>query len=454
MEKHINTIDDCRREIEIFVPNEELQPHYDAAYKKWQPEIQLQGFRKGKAPLNLVKKLFGERIEAESNQEILDKILQDIFKEDKLKIVGQPVITEINREEGGLRAKLEYEIIPEFELGEYKGLTLDEPVHRVTDDEVQKSIDKICMSNGDFVDTDQILDEQHVVGISLQETDKASGLPLIGGKTDEINVYLADQTVIPELRRMLLNTKTGDSFNFNPHSHDQHAPNKLFKVTVNDIQKLVAKELTDEFVTEYTKGKFTLVDDFKQEVSFQLQEEWDERTRQALERQVVNKLVEMHPVNLPESIVKSAAEYYFNGIKEKYKNTEYGKSLKFENMYDDLRVLATNNLRWEIIRNKIIEHEKITIEDFDVDPIIEAEAQHTNSDAGALKTNLMKNPEFVEQILAKKVMDFILDFAITNEVEFEEQDHDHDHHDHDHDHHDHDHDHDHDHEHHDHDHKH
>lgn len=421
METQLNSIDNCRKEVVFFFPNEELQAHYEISYRKWQPEVQLQGFRKGKAPMNMIKRMFGAKIETEVREELLEKALQDFFKGDEIKAVGNPKLISFEQEELGFRAKFEFDTIPDFQLGDYKGLTVDEPVHVVTESEVNEAIDQICKANGDFETADQVLNDFHVVGLNLQELDEATGLPIIGSKDDEISVYLADKSVIPEMRQALLNTKVGDTFNFNPSQYAEHAPNKLYKITVNDIQRLTPRELTDEFVADYTKGKLNTADEFRQNMEFSIQEKWDEKARIEVEKQIITKIVEMHDFDLPESILRNASEFYFNGIKDKYKNTDYGKNLKFEDMYPDLKPIAERNLRWEIIRNKIIKTENISIEEFDLDPYVLPEAQKTNSDVGTLREILMKNEQFVEQILAKKAMDFILDFAITNEVPYDDE---------------------------------
>ena len=83
MEKNIKQLEGCFQEIEITLSKEELQPHYEEAYKKARPHIVLQGFRKGKVPLNMVKKIYGKQIEADANQDIISDVFGNVAKEEE-----------------------------------------------------------------------------------------------------------------------------------------------------------------------------------------------------------------------------------------------------------------------------------------------------------------------------------------------------------------------------------
>ena len=93
MEKNFKELDACARELEVTLNKEELEPHYFAAYKKAQPTVDIPGFRKGKVPIKIVKERFGEAIEAEAEQDIINDEFNKIVKEDKLKVVGQRALT-------------------------------------------------------------------------------------------------------------------------------------------------------------------------------------------------------------------------------------------------------------------------------------------------------------------------------------------------------------------------
>jgi len=453
------------QEMIITITQEELAPIIEKKARELQPKLNLKGFRKGKVPIQLVKKLYGKEIEFEAKHDLSNDLFNSIVDDQKIKVVGTPSLKDIKDVDANVEMTIEYEVLPHFELADYKGLTLDEPVHNVEDEEIDKEIEAICKNNGDIVNADEVTDFEFIVGLKLTEMDDETGLPLIGAEERITQVYLADKSVIPGLRDQLMNKKVGDYFVFNPHKADRMSPNVDFRVDVTSVQKLIPKEYTNDFVATYTKGKFITTEDLREEIGFKLQEQWDERSRQEMENQIVNKLVQMHDFNPPETVLENVMQSMLDDIKNQYKSTPSAKNLTLDMMRHDLMPAAVHRTKWTMIRTAIIEKEQLEVEDYDVEPMAQQEAAKYGANSDIIMKNLMKNEDFRETVLSKKLLELILDFAITEEMTFEdfqekyypddnEHDHDHDHHhdhDHDHDHH-HDHDHDHDH-HHDHDHE-
>ncbi|MFP4544593.1 MAG: trigger factor, partial [Candidatus Kapaibacterium sp.] len=425
MEKQINKLEGTEQELQVTLSNEELKPYYEAAYKKAQPEIDLKGFRKGKVPIKLIKQYFGKRIELEAHEEIVSDVFAKAAQEEELRIIGQPHLHDIKMLDDGIIFAIRYDTPPDTELKDYKSLEIDEPVHSVSDEEVLEEIDKLRTHNGTFEISDRVTDEQFVVGVNLREIDPDTRVPVIGGKSEDLNIYLADQTVLPELRHSIINTKIGDKFIFNPSEHDHNAPDTLYEVSVNDIQRLIPREFNDEFVKEYTQGKFDNTEDFKAEIGFRLQEEWDRKSRQAMETQVIDRIVDMHEdMPLPQSVVDQVIDSMIEDLRRRYQhNPEAAKTITRETMGESIKPVAERQVKWELLRNMIIEKEQIEVEDHDIEEIVQAEAERTKSDPEALRKRIRDNQNIMSNILLKKVMDLLLDFAVTNEVEFDEHGH-------------------------------
>lgn len=435
MEKNFNKIDACTSEVEVTLTKEELEPHYFAAYKRVQPTVDIAGFRKGKVPIKLVKERFGEAIEAEAEQDIINDEFNKIIKEDKLKVVGQPTITDIAKNDNGLTFKIVYEVIPDFDLADYKGITLDEPVHVVSDEEIEYEIEQICVNNGSFEDEEQVADELFVVGLKLEEIDKNTKEKIKDIDPIDQHIFLKDQTVLPDLKQSVMNTKVGDTFEFNPHDTDKGAPDKLYTISIQDIQRLIPVEFTNDFVSQYTKEKFNTTEEFREEIGFQLQEQWDQKSRQALEHQIIDTLVDIHDFEAPRTIVNTVMETMVDDLKKRYEKSPDIADITVEKMQDDLLPVAERNVKWEILRNMIIEKEDLKVEQHDLDELIQSEAKRMNVDKELIAKAITQNPNLAGSVLTKKVIDLVLDFAITNEIEFEDHKHDHEHlHDHDHDH--------------------
>jgi len=463
LKKTIKEISKSTWEVEFLLTPEDVQPHFDEAYKNAQPQIDMKGFRKGKVPMNLIKKHYGKAIEFEALEDIANKTFQDFLKEDNVSMVGTPQLVDIDKKDGDYKFVIKYEIIPEIQLADYRGIVVDEPVHPVTDEEIEQYVEQVCKNNGTFEEAEQVVDDEFVVDVTIQEIDEATQVPILGDKPTESKLYLADQYVMPEMKANLMNTKVGDSFIFRPHLYDPNAPDKTYRVSVKKIEKLIPAEFTNSFVETYTQGKFTTTEEFREDIGFKLQENWNEKSRREIENQLITKIVEMNDFEPPASVVEDVIEAMAEDVRKNYQIKDKDK-LPTSMMAEGLKPLAVRTVKWEIIRNQIMKNEKIELEEYDIEDIVKSEVERTKGDASVIANKLKQNPQIVNNILNKKVMDFIIDFAVTEEIPFDEYEnkhrqehdhehHDHDHHEHDHEHHDHDH-HEHDHEHHDHKHKH
>ncbi len=437
MEKEIKLVEGCEYEMILKLGNEELEPHYEKAYKKARPHIDLQGFRKGKVPLNTVKKLFGKQIRLEADQDIVTEEFNKILQEDQIHMIGEPRLMDINKTDDGVDYHVRYDQFPEIDLVDYSSIVVDEPVHVVDEEEIDKEVENVCRNNGEMKEDTEVKNDQYLVDIKIRKIDPESGMILIGdAKEEETTVYLANETVLPVLKENLLNKHTGDKFRINPSKDDTHAPDQEFEVEVFGIRELVPAEWSNEFAEKYTKGKFTTTEELREEISFQIQEQWDEKARRAMEDDLVDKFVDAHDFPLPKSIVDQVGKAMFEDIKKKYSNQPGMDQITYEMMGHDLVPMAEKQVKWEMIRTAIVKKEEIKVEDHDIDPIVATEAEKYKTDKDTFKQRLMQNENFVMNILNKKLMDFLMDFVETNEITFEELEHkghDHDH-DEDHDH--------------------
>lgn len=420
MEKELKKIDECKRELLITLTSDELNKHYEKAYIKIQPKINLSGFRKGRVPIQMIKKMYGPGIEADADKDIVNELFSNYTQEENIQVLGTPQLKDIEKNDSGIIFKVEFETIPSITLTDYKGISIDEPVHTVTDEEVQEELDYILAQNGELEDAEQVTDDNFVVKVEMFEILNKDGEEELS-EPSETDIYLADKNILPELKENIINTKVGDSFNYTPTSSDAN-PNikdKSFKVSITKIQKLTPAELTDEFVERITNGRITKSEELRDEINYNLQDEWDRKTRDIVETQIVNNLVETNNIPAPEQLVQQVLNQMVQDVRQRYEKNPEVISQDDEALKTQLYPNAQRSVKWELARNQIIENENIELEDYDIDPIVEKEAKRYGQDAEQMKKILIQNPNFLTKILSKKVLDFVLDFAIINEVDYE-----------------------------------
>jgi trigger factor len=264
MEVAITDITEVEKEISVSTTPQELAPHFEEAYRRQIPKLEIKGFRKGKAPLDMVKKPHGEAIEYGALDTIASEFYRQIITEREIHTIGEPVLTDIDYKRGsGLSFKIKYEIKPVVHLQQYKGVPVERTVHQVTDEDVEHEILHLQQSNSTLEEVRTATSVEHVVTADVQQLDEL-GTPLIGKKNADMKIYLAGGTVYKQIRDALVNGSTGESRRVKFESEREGAKvlNHV-EVRLKKIERVVLPEVNEEFVKKLTKEKVTSVVDFR-----------------------------------------------------------------------------------------------------------------------------------------------------------------------------------------------
>src|SRR3990172_3048162 len=276
----INNVTEVDKEVEISSSNDELAPHFEDAYKRYQQTALLKGFRKGKAPLSMIKQVYGESIRYTA----LDRIANDLYREAMqardIRPIGAPVLTTIDyTPENGLNFKIKYEVLPVFELGRYTGISVEKPVHLITDEELNDELDRIRRSNSTLADAVKVSGPHTLVTVDIQELDGGAS-PLVGRKTTDAKLYLADTSVFKEIREKLIGADLNARVRMTvePAGGEQGGKRHL-EVFLKQIKDVILPEITDEFVNKITRGKTSGVEGFRNELKESITKYWDDSSR-------------------------------------------------------------------------------------------------------------------------------------------------------------------------------
>lgn len=420
MEVKIKEIDSATRELVVTLPVREYQERVNSAIYEIQKNIELKGFRKGKVPISIIKQRFGKEIEKNVVEELAFDLFQQAVDTEKIQFVGRPTFVrhEILAESASFT--FSFDVIPSFELKEYKGLKIIEPFHRVTDEEIEHEIFHKRVNSGNIVPVEEVKHELTFLTVEIQELDRNSEEPIVGKPPQQTQIYLHSHTISPEYRNLFLGRKKGDSFVTYPRDWDSSAPENKFKFSILDIFEIIPADFDDEFVQKYTNGKLSTTEEFKEEIGYQLQEKWDLRSRDEMTKQIIQQLVESHNFELPQSVVFETAIKLAQDFLKRYQDYPEIKNAPIENIAQDFIPVAESQVKWAIIRKKIIENEGIKIEDFDIEEIVEERSATQNKTKEEARKEILENSYISDTILEKKVFDFIISFAETTEVDFDE----------------------------------
>lgn len=411
----ITDTNETEKEIEIVVPQEELIPHFEKAFQDYQKKIDMPGFRKGKVPLDKIKKLYGDSIEYESLEKIANDSFHKTMEEQNIDVIGTPALVDMNYKKGEEATfKVKYEVIPNFDLKNYKGLKYEKFVHNVTEEEFEDQLSRILFANAERSDVQTASDDHHVVTFDIQDLDE-SGAPLIGKVAKNETVYLADKHVYPEFKNTLKNVSVNEiriaDFDY---EHDGHKHKQKSQLSVTKIQKVVLPELNDEFVKKITKDAILTVDDFKKHLRENLQIEWQNHNESKLINTIVEKIVGSHEFVVPASLIEGVLNSFVEDIKQRFPNKELPKEFNIEEFKKHQKERATWQAKWFLIREQIIKTENLKVEDSDIEERVDADAKRTGIDRERLMEYYKKAQTVIDGILSVKLNKFLIE---NNEIE-------------------------------------
>jgi len=398
--------EDFKKKVEIKVPYEELSDKINAKFQQYKKTIQLEGFRKGKVPLNLIKKVYGKQIEAEAIEDAIPEVLQKAIDQEKIKYFDIESVKDVNfNEENGLTFNAIVRVEPEIELTKYKGLKFEKRVYQVSDAEVEEALENLREQYATMDNVEDEAKEGHFIVADLQKTDE-SGHPLIGEKYDNRYLQLRTKEDDDEVTEQLLGIKPGETRQIKvqaPENAEGEADFDYFSVTVKEIKEKKLPELDDEFAKDV--GEESL-ESLTKKVREQLEKQAADNDNNHFEEIVIDKLVKENPFELPDFIVDSYVDDVAKEIKSR--NPQEGSE---EDIKKEIRSEAIRNLRWWMIRDKISEMEDLKVEDKEIDDHIEEIAKKAGREAPKIRreyrTDKMRR-QLRQELLHKKVIDAII----------------------------------------------
>jgi trigger factor len=361
--------------------------------------------------------------------------------------------TEILEGRADLTFTLEYEVLPSFELGEFKGLKVERPVAAVADEEVEARISEIAESVRTYDPVDRPVQEGDRVSLSF--LGKIDGVPFERGAADNADVVVGANRFIPGFEPQLVGMKAGDErvieVTFPEAYPAEHLAGKTatFDVAVKAVAAPAEVKVDEEFAR---RVGLESVDSLRSTIRQQIEGELGQATRQRVKRQLLDQLDQMHQFPLPQKLVDQEFENIWRQVMHDVEH--HGKSFEDEGTTEEearseYRAIAERRVRLGLVLSKIGEGAEVTVTDEELQRGLAAQVRQFPGQEKQVLDYYRKNPDAVQALRApifeEKVIDYILEFAdvtekpVTREellADDEDDDHQHHHH-HDHDHHEH-----------------
>ena len=402
------------------MPVEEVEAETGRAVTKVQQRAKLPGFRPGKAPASIIRQQFAGDIRRQVLESLIPKYLNNRFEAEDLKVVGQPDVTEVHLEAGEpLRFKAEFEVVPEIELQDYKGLTVKYQDPQVTDEDVDKRIEELRHQKAEYINEDpRPLQDGDFAVLSLESLSAVDGPPV---KQDEMTLEVGGGDTIEDFSENLRGLSPGDEKEFDVHYPEDYGQVKLagktvrFRAQVKGIRRKELPEISDEFAQDL--GDYRTVDELREAVRKSLfgQRQFD--AQQEAKNQLVDKLVDLHTFPVPETFVdqqiKSRIEQRVRALAEQGVDPKT-LNLDWKKLMESQRDKALREVKASMLLSRISEREAISTTRDEVDKEVDRLARQHREPFAAVRLRFEKDGtlgRIASHIQTEKTLGFLFEHA-------------------------------------------
>jgi len=412
-------VEGCKHALEISIPVEEIEQETGRVVENVQKKARIPGFRPGKVPVTILRKQFAGEIRQQVLESLIPKYLQKQFEAEDLHPVSRPDITDIHFHEGEpLRFKAEFEVIPQIDLKEYKGVSVTYHDPEITDEDVAKRIEELRDQKAEYVNVDPrpIADGDHAV-ISLES---------IGGvdepvKQDEMVLEIGSADTFQAFSDNLRGLSPGDEKDFDVSYPEDWGQRKLagrtvrFHSQVKGIRRKDLPEMNDEFAQDL--GDYRNMDELRDAVRKSLFANRQYEAQQEAKNKLIEKLVDEHEFPVPEVFVenqvKSRVESSLRALAAQGTDVEK-LQLDWKKVMESQKDKALREVKASMLLSRIAERESIAANRDEVDREVDRLARQQREPFAAVRLRFEKDGtlgRIANHIQTDKTLNFLFEHA-------------------------------------------
>lgn len=386
----------------------------------------IDGFRKGHAPLDVIEKTFGDKINEELFNYVLNSEIKKMVEEKELEVLGQISVENHSLTNDELKVEIAFELKPKFELPKYKELGIKEETEEITDEKVEEYLKSIVEREKKLEKSDKkVAENNDTVNINFEGF--VDGEAFEGGKAENYNLKLGSHSFIDTFEDQIVGHSVDEEFDVNVvFPEEYHAENlkgkpALFKVKLNSIQVEKLPTVDDKFAK--SKGYDTLAD-YKNSLKAQLELNSENQAKDKKYQEIADKLVETTEMELPVNIVKSEVENQKNALAQQLsmQGLDLKKYLELsgkteEEFEKDVEDRAQKVVKYNLIIGKIAEIEGIKVEKEEIEKELEKMAAMYKMTLDQLREELQKAKmleNYINQIAGSIFMTKVKEFLVKN----------------------------------------
>ena len=417
MKINVKNINDYTKEVELDVPWTTIEPDFESTIKKFSKKVKLPGFRPGKIPRDRLMQQFQPNIEAQFMDDNIHKYYLLALQERKIVPVNQAEIRDVQFQLGehfSFTAKFEVE--PDFKLPKFKNNMFKVQKNKFIPDEqdITDGINQLRRSHARIETVEDGAQEKDFILCDLQKLDE-SGVAIIGKKFEKQMLKVGDGSFTDDQTSKLIGLKPGESSRLDLPDNEDKTIKNPYELTVVKVEREVLPELNDDFV-KMVNPELKSVDELNNDVLEKINENFAERSRQSFEKEISDTLIDKIGFETPPSMVNN----YLNNILEDVKKQNNGEKIDEQKVLETYRPSAERNLKWYLIRKKLIDQEQLSFSRADIDAEVESLISRTPQSEKEIRRFYKKpsNRQRIEDDLTeKKILEYLTQFSKIKEVE-------------------------------------
>lgn len=425
MSLQVEKLEKNMAKLTIEVPAEEFDAAIKNAYNKNKNKFSIPGFRKGKAPLAMLEKMYGAGIFYEDvANEVIDASYPKAAEESKEEIVSTPEIKVTQIEKGkAFIYEATVALKPEVTLGEYKGVEVKKAEAVVTDEDVENELTAARKKNGRLIDVEDgaIEDGDNTI---IDFTGYIDDKTFDGGAGTDYPLVIGSHSFIDGFEDQLIGKKKGETCDVNVtfpaeyHADELAGKPAKFVVTIKEVKRNELPELNDEFASEVSD--FDTLDEYKADIRKKLQEKKEQDAKVENENNVIEKVVENAQMELPQPMVDTQAremvENYARRLQSQGLNiNDYMKytGMTPEKLMEQMRPEAEKRIKTRLVLEKVVEVENVEVSDEKLDEQINEIAASYKLEGAKLKEMMgeREKEQIREDLKVQAAIDLLVEQA-------------------------------------------
>ena len=420
MSLQVENLEKNMAKMTVEVPAENLEKAIKTAFNKNKNRFNIPGFRRGKAPLAMIEKMYGPEVfYEEAANLVLDESYPEAAKESALEIVSRPEIDIVQIEKGKpFIYTATVAVKPEVTLGDYKGIQVEKALAEVTDEDVENELKRVQNQNSRLLTIEDrpVQDGDQTV---IDFDGYVDGKRFEGGKSEDYPLTIGSHSFIDTFEEQLIGKNIGEECEVNVtfpeeyHAKELAGKPAVFKVTIKEIKMKELPELNDEFAEEVSE--FETLDEYKADIRSKLLERKQKEAAIENENRVVEKVVENASMEIPEKMLETQVQNMINDYARRMQNQgmpmeQYMQytGMTLESLQEQTRPQAEKSIRTRLVLEAVVKAEDIQISD-------EAVEEELQKMADSYKMEVEKVKEFMGERELKQMRE---DLAVQEAIDF------------------------------------